>query len=277
MQFTMRRPQPGRWTALLRLANGVDGAHLHEPFSGRISFAPAQVNALGVPDSAGTVLKAGQPVTAVVVVTNTGVATKDFFVDPRLDRTALLPLLGIGATNVPLPIPGNVRPPRFIVPTGTDRIVAAAQGNVPILMSIQAGFGAPRREGIALSGNLSVASDSARQVAPGVWSAIPVELGPFPPGGERGTASVTALAETRVFDGAVTSTTGDVWQQTVNAAAPYTPLTLAPGATGLITVTFTPTASPGTVVRGSLEVSTFSFATFSGDQVISVPYAYRVG
>jgi len=31
------------------------------------------------------------------------------------------------------------------------------------------------------------------------------------------------------------------------------------------------------VVRGSLEVSTFNPATISGDQVISVPYAYRVG
>jgi hypothetical protein len=277
MQFTVRRPQAGRWMALLRLANGVDGAHLQEPFTGRISFAPARVSAPGVPDSAGTVLEAGQPVTAVVLVTNTGVATKDFFVDPRLNQTALVPLLANGATNVPLPIPGNVPPPNFVVPTGTDRIVAAASGTAPILMSIQAKFGGPRREGVSLPGDLSVATDSAQPVAPGGWSAIPVELGPFPPNGAHATANVAAVAETRVFDGAVTSTTGDVWQQTVNAAAPYTPLTLAPGATGLITVTFTPAAPIGTVVRGSLEVSTFSPATLSGDEVLSIPYAYRVG
>ena len=75
----------------------------------------------------------------------------------------------------------------------------------------------------------------------------------------------------------MTSSSGDVWKQTIDATAPYTPLRLAPGATGQITVTFTPSAPLGTVVRGSLEVSTFSPVTASGDQVISVPYAYRVG
>jgi hypothetical protein len=278
MQFTLLRPQAGRWTAILRLANGVDGSRLHDPFTGHISFSPARVTALGVPDSAGTVLPAGQSVTADILVTNTGVATKDFFVDPRLGQTALVPLLATGATNVGLPLAGNVRPPRFVVPTETDRIVVAAQGSAPILMSIQGAFGGPRREGVSLPGNFSIATDAAPQVAPGLWSAIPVEQGPFPAtGATPATANLAVVAETHPFDGAVTSSSGDVWQQTVNAAAPYTPLTLAPGASGLITVTFTPSAARGSVVRGSLEVSTFNPATISGDQVISVPYAYRVG
>jgi hypothetical protein len=276
MQFTLRKPQAGRWTAILRLSRGIDGAHLQEPFTGRISFDAAQVRALGVPNSAGTVLPAGQPVNAIVLVTNTGVATKDFFVDPRLNRTDVVPLLANGSTNVPLPLAAVT--PSFVVPPGTDRVIVAAQGSVPIVMSIQAGFGGPRRAGTSLPGNFSIATDAAPQVAPGSWFALPEEQGPFPAtGAPAATANLAVVAETRLFDGTVTSSSGDVWRQTVDATAPYTPLTLAPGATGIITVAFTPNAPLGSVVRGSLEVSTFSPVTNSGDQVISVPYAYRVG
>jgi hypothetical protein len=276
MQFTLRKPQAGRWTAILRLSRGIDGAHLQEPFTGRISFDAAQVRAIGVPSSPGTVLPAGQPTNAIVLVTNTGVATKDFFVDPRLNRTDVVPLLANGSTNVPLPLAAVT--PSFVVPPGTDRIVVAAQGSVPIVMSIQAGFGGPRRAGTSLPGNFSIATDAAPQVAPGSWFALPEEQGPFPAtGAPAATANLAVVAETRLFDGAVTSSSGDVWKQTVDATAPYTPLTLAPGATGIITVAFTPNAPTGSVVRGSLEVSTFSPVTNSGDQVISVPYAYRVG
>lgn len=276
MQFTLRRPQAGRWTAILRLSRGIDGAHLQEPFTGLISFDAARVTALGVP-SAGTVLPAGQPATAFLVVTNTGVATKDFFVDPRLNQTVVTPLLASAATGVPLPL--GARVPSFVVPTDTSRIDVAAHGTVPIVMSIQAGFGGPRRAGVSLPGNFSIATDMAPQVAPGSWVALPEEQGPFPAtGAPAATADIAVVAQTRAFDGAVSSSTGDIWQQTVNAAsAPFTPLILAPGETGLITVVFMPGAAPGTVVRGTLEVSTFNPVTTSGDQVLSVPYAYRVG
>ena len=61
------------------------------------------------------------------------------------------------------------------------------------------------------------------------------------------------------FDSAVTSDTGDVWQQAVDPeAAPYTPLTLAPGQAGTINVVFTPNAAPGTVVSGWVAIDTFN-------------------
>jgi hypothetical protein len=276
LQFTLRNPQAGRWTVVLRLSKGIDGVHLHEPFTGQVSFDAAEVDASGVPHSASTVIHAGTPVTATIQVTNTGVATKDFFVDPRLLQSTFVPLLSAGTTNVPLPL---VTQPSFVVPTGTDRVVVAAQGSVPIAQSIQAGFGGPRRLGVSQPGNFSIATDAAPQIAPGTWFALPEEQGPFDPaaGAPHATANIAVVAETRVFDMAATPSTGDVWRQTVSAAAPYTPLTLAPGATGTITVVFAPTAPAGTVVRGTLEVSTFSPVTTSGDQVFSVPYAYRVG
>ena len=71
-----------------------------------------------------------QATTATIQVTNTGVATKDFFVDPRLLQSAFVPLLSSGTTNVPLPL---VTQPSFVVPPGTDRVVVAAQGSVPIV------------------------------------------------------------------------------------------------------------------------------------------------
>ncbi len=77
--------------------------------------------------------------------------------------------------------------------------------------------------------------------------------------------------------GSPAASSGDVWAQSVNASAPYTPLSLDPGQSGTITLTFTPSAPKGTVVRGFVAVDTFSLVTFSGDELINIPYAYQVG
>lgn len=63
----------------------------------------------------------------------------------------------------------------------------------------------------------------------------------------------------------------------VQRPGPYTPLTLAPGQSGTITVTITPNAPKGTVVSGFIAVDTFNQATSSGDEIINIPYTYTVG
>jgi hypothetical protein len=68
-----------------------------------------------------------------------------------------------------------------------------------------------------------------------------------------------------------------VWAFSVESNAPYTPLSLGPGETGTITVTFTPNAPKGTVVHGFLGVDTFNIATYAGDEVTDIPYTYKVG
>jgi len=274
MQFFQRSPRAGRWTLVVRLSRAIDGTHFQEPFTGHIGFTGLPVTAAGLPDSAGTVLQGGRPVTATVQVTNTGVQSEFFFVDPRLDRTGVLPLLGFGANNVALPL---AAPPAFLVPTDTTQLVMAAQATVPIVMAMEPNFGQP--EPLAVSfGNAAVAVDAHPEVAPGFWFAIPEERGPFPPnGGPKATVNVAAAAETSLFDPAVTSSTGDVWLESVDPTATFRPLLLAPGQTGTITVVITPGAPAGTVVRGSLQVDTFTPFTNSGDQVVSIPYAYRVG
>jgi hypothetical protein len=52
---------------------------------------------------------------------------------------------------------------------------------------------------------------------------------------------------------------------------------IAPGRRGRITVTFTPTGPNGTVVSGTLFVDNFSFFAFTGDEVVAIPYRYRIG
>ncbi len=65
-----RRPASGPWCCWS--PGPVDGTRLSEPFTGSISFTAPAVTSSGIPNSAGTVLPAGQPVTATITVTNTG-------------------------------------------------------------------------------------------------------------------------------------------------------------------------------------------------------------
>ena len=89
--------------------------------------------------------------------------------------------------------------------------------------------------------------------------------------------NLAAVANTNPFDPDVSASSGDVWAQSVGAKAPYTPLSLGPGQTGTITLTFTPTGPKGTVVHGFLGVDTFNLASFAGDELINIPYSYKVG
>ncbi len=67
-----------------------------------------------------------------------------------------------------------------------------------------------------------------------------------------------------------------MWQQSVDGTAPYSPLSLAPGQTGTISLTFMPSGRKGQVVRGFLDVDTFNLFTDGGDEVTSIPYSYQV-
>ncbi len=274
MQFFHRSPAPGLWTLVLLVALPVDGTHLTEPFTGSISFTAPSVTSSGIPHSASTVLPAGQPVSATITVTNTGNISKDFFADPRLNGRVLQELLGFDVNNVPLPLSLNAQP-NWLVPTNTNALAVAAQGTVPITMDVSWAFGDPDVLGFSF-GNDSAAALVAPEVAPGFFFALPEATGPFTTG-TTGTVNLAAVANTNPFDPAVTSTSGDVWAQSVNATAPYSPLTLAPGQTGTITLTFTPSAPKGTVVHGFIGVDTLNLATAAGDELVNIPYTYTVG
>jgi Subtilase family len=284
MQFFRRTPAAGLWTVSLITTGPVDGAHLSEPFTGKISFTRPAVTSSGLPDSAATVLPAGQPVSAQVTVTNTGNIAKDYFADPRLDTKAPMTLLGssVRGSNsytqaqltVPEPMTAAVNP-HWLVPTDTTLLVASAHATVPIFFDINSDNNDPEELGVS-SGNDSVATDAKPEVAPGQEWAASEPTCPCS-GPVNGSANLVAVATANQFDRAVTSSTGDIWAQTIDASAPYTPMTLAPGQSGTIKLTITPNAPKGTVVRGFIAVDTYNQGTSSGDELINIPYTYRVG
>jgi Subtilase family/Peptidase inhibitor I9 len=275
MQFFHGTPAPGLWTVVLLAAGFNDGAHLSEPFTGNISFAAPSVSSSGIPNSPSTVLPAGQPVTATITVTNTGNIQKDFFADPRLNGKVPQELLGSKVNAVPLPLSVFVAQPNWLIPTNTNALIVAAQATVPITMDVQQQFGDPDVLGISF-GNNSVAAEAAPEMAPTFEVANPDATGPFTTG-TTGTVNLAAVANTNPFDSAVTSTSGDAWAQSVNASAPYSPMTLNPGQSGTITLTITPNVPKGTVVHGFIGVDTLNLFSASGDELINIPYSYKVG
>jgi hypothetical protein len=274
LQFFHRSPAAGRWTLVLLTLGFSNGARLTEPFTGKISFTRPAVTSKGIPNSRTRVLRAGHPVKATITVTNTGNSAKDFFADPRLAGKVLRTLAGSGVSDVSVPLPVNGRP-NWLVPTRTNLLDVTARGTVPITMDVSWLFGDPDVLGHS-SAKRSAASLAAPELAPGIFFAFPEASGPFT-SGAAGTVNLTAVARTNPFDRAVKSTTGDVWVQSVNASAPYSPLIIKPGRKGTITVTITPKAPKGTVIHGFIDVDTFDPATASGDELVQIPYSYKVG
>jgi hypothetical protein len=251
----------------------VGGDALFAPYTGRISFATPRVTVSGLPSGR---VDAGTPITANVRIRNNGAAPLDFFVDPRLRARAdqlLLPLTNTAAVPLPTP-PEDV--PEWLVPTQTRRLFIAAQATEPITFDWGYGFGDPELGSVS-SGNSAFSSYSALEASQGIWFMTPAPIGPFSGPATPGTFNTGMAARTRLFDQNAEPDTGDIWRQTVDPSAPgFAPLTLDPGDAGTIPVTFTPTGSAGDVVRGILYVDDFSFETAFGDEIVAIPYRYRI-
>jgi subtilisin family serine protease len=276
MQFFRGHPQGGLWTVILTVVQPVNGAQLSEPYAGTISFAPPQVSSTGIPNSRHIRLRAGQPVTATINVTNNGNIPKDYLADVRLDRRVPQLLVGSDTNDVALPLSFTAQP-NWLVPPGTDGLATVAQATLPITMDTGFFFGDPDFGGPSF-GNAAVNREFAPEIAPGLFFATPEATNPdgadgLPPGSS---VNLAALAHTFPFDSNATTSTGDIWASSVNPDATYTPLTLQPEQSGTITVTFTPSGHRGHTVDGFIGVDTFNEFTFSGDEVAKIPYEYRV-
>jgi hypothetical protein len=268
-------PKPGRWTFVVNVANPVGGQTLSAPYHGAISFDPASISVRGLPHGK---VPAGQPITATVTVHNDGPGTEDVFADPRLNSSETDSVFPISNNTVPLPIPGNEPPPTFLVPTQVDEVVGVAQADQPILLEMGFGVigeGDPDLLGTS-QGNNAAAVYTADEVANGPWFEAPAMLGPFD-AAQSGTVTTGLLAHLQAFDRNADSSTGDIWRDTVDANPPdYTPVTLAPGQSGQITVTFTPQGARGSKVKGTLYVDDFGLRLFTGNEQAAFPYSYKI-
>jgi hypothetical protein len=250
---------------VLELHNPSSGAALAQRFSGQLRLNSLDVQVGSVPAT----LPAGKPATVAVHVRNTGVATESFFVDPRTAALGDIDLVGDRpAQGLPLPLAGPVA---YTVPPGTTSIAGTATSSVPVEADLVADSELPESLG------RPTARYGAAEVQTGTWVLGAAAVGPNP-SGRTGTVDFSLTAHTQLFDDTVTSSTGDAWLLAVQPEPPaLTPLVLAPGQSGTITVTITPRAAPGTLVSGVLYVDDQNAFAFTGDELRAVPYTYLVG
>ena len=289
-QLHVLDPNPGLWTLVIDFYNQVSGTALSQPVAITLDDTPVPVTAPGLPDKASTELAAGTAKTIDVKVTNDGTTPEQYFVDARLDQTAVLNLASVTGPTVTVPIPGPTIP-TYLVPSHTTSITATASASAPIFFDYSWYFGDPD-----LISSSSPDSDTASgtftstAVAPGNWSITPFQKGPD---GAKGvtpvSASTSLTATTAAFDPAVTSTTGDLWLASTDLAAPFDAVEVGPGQTVDIPVTITPSGTVGSTVSGILYLESLSStdAGLTGNpdpaiapgasDVAALPYTYSIG
>jgi len=277
-------PPAGLWTLILTFTNPVSGNALATALSGRISFAPITATVTGLPDSSSTTLTSGTPYVAKVTIHNGGDAAESYFLDGRLDQTTSLTLTPTAsATDIKLPLPDTAPEPQWIVPTDTTTATATATSSAPVTFDFSPFNGDPDT-GATVNGDDASASITAPGRAfltQGDWDIDPQPIGPFDGAAAPSTTTLTLAAITRAFDPALTSSTGDLWEQGAADLAGFKPVIVQPGQTTTLYVTITPAAASGSVVRGVLYLDDSSAVSNdgespSGDQLAAIPYMYRV-
>jgi subtilase family protein/peptidase inhibitor I9 len=287
-------PLPGRWHMVLVMQNPVTGQEIDQPFNGTVGFDRLAVHANGLPNSSSTRLPAGQAVTVPVTVRNTGVEPIAVGVNPRTnDVRTLTPVVIQGNSEVDLPESG-ADAPVYLAPPDTSRFTVSTTSSVPAQVELQssaAGFDLFGDLKAAQNGDTtSVATVGERKgyVSKGIWFGALQEIGPFgADGAQPGHGSYTASMRTTGFDSAVTSSTGDPFDFSVDPnGTGGTPSIIQPGQTGTIQVTITPSGHSGDSVSGHLNLVTVPLLPTgvtalpfngTGETIAVLPYHYKIG
>lgn len=273
LQAYVDAPLAGRWTLVVEDPNPVVGNALSQHYSGRLRYGLASAAATGLPQGA---LPAGQPVRATLSVTNTGAAPAYFFADPRLSAPTVLTLAPAGSATVAFPVTTATSLPAYLVPTHTLALAVTSTSTIPATLDATAATGSPDLFGPAF-GTSAAAAALSPDLTAGPWTVTPAPVGPTT-GAVAGTATITATAVAQPLDPAATTSTGDLWAAATDptARAALSPVLVAPGQTGTLTVTFTPTGASGTTVRGTIYVDDYSAVLGDANELTGIPYSYTV-
>ena len=288
-QLHTLNPAPGRWRLAVVFAPVVSGNSLSSPFQVSVNQQAVPASGGGLPNDASMQLTAGQPQTYNVTVKNTGTAPEMFFPDARLPGSASFTLGAVSGASDNLPINDNL--PVYLVPTNSTQFQAQATttGSTPLLFESQFVGGDPDLAStVGTTASLSYADNP---IATGEWDVLPVEYGTFGATGPPSEAATTsANVVTSPFDTTVSSPTGDLESDSANPATSlgsFEPITIAPGQTGTIPVTITPSGASGTKVTGTLyldDTAYFEFGSIQNalvnypqaDEVAALPYQYTI-
>jgi subtilase family protein/peptidase inhibitor I9 len=288
-QLHTLNPAPGRWRLAVVFAPVVSGNELASPFRVSVNEQAVPATGGGLPNGAATQLAAGQSYTYDVTVKNTGTAPEMFFGDARLPGSTSFTLGAVSGASDNLPVNDNL--PVYLVPTNSTQFQAQATttGSTPLLFESQFVGGDPDLAStVGTTASLSFADNP---IATGEWDVLPVEYGTFGATGPASEAVTTsASVVTSPFDTTVSSPTGDLESDSANPATSldsFKPITIAPGQTGTIPVTITPSGASGTTVTGTLYLDDTAYFEFGSiqdalvnypqaDEVAALPYQYTI-
>ena len=268
-------PAAGRWVLFVDDNNpAVLSGDLADPFTGQLRYNTVEASAKGLP--AGK-LAAGKAVTATVKIKNTGAAPLTVFADPRLTSSADYDLPAqqpLGAT-VALPFVTAGPQPSFQVPTHTTELRASQSSTIPADFTAVGPSGLPEIYGVS-KGLTAAATVDSPWITQGVWGQDPTPVGPTN-GAVTGSATAAESVTTLAFDRSAVAGTGDLWLAGVDPTAPtLAPVTILPGQTGTVTVTFTPTGKSGSKVSGVVYLDTYNAVFGTADELTGLPYSYTV-
>jgi hypothetical protein len=276
LQLYHNNPDPGLWQVGLFVLNPISGLETSQQFTIKASFSPVKVKAK-LPKSPKTMLAAGVAVSIPVTITNTGNELLSYFLDPRLTTTGDIDLADVSGNNSMAPLPFNGTQPNWFLPSNTGTLTVQATGDHPIDLNTFFQGGNPSLYATSDPSNKAVATETAPEVTPGLWSATGSEIGPFATPPPAGTVSYSASVTGRLFDPAITTPGGDGFHfGVVGDPGGETPVPIDPGQSATIDVSITPSGAPGTIVTGTLFVDTFDFTSFSGMQLMGIPYSYTI-
>jgi hypothetical protein len=276
--LTVNQPAAGRWELMAVLFGPSSGTEFSEHVTGTVRYDTVRAHATGLPNSPGTTVTAAKPVTSTITVTNNGRAGEYFFLDPRLTAAAdvtLPPVAGDSTFNLPEDA-ATTAPPQYQVPTHTSTLAEDLTASVPVGTYLEYADGNPGPYRTTGSGNHTVNSVTADQLAFGRWITDTGELGPFQNAAPPATATISMTAHTQPFDTGASPSTGDYWLTAVGGA-PGTAVFIPAGGTANLTLTLKPTATPGTVVRGVVYVDTRNNIVGQGSELTGIPYTYTAG